>query len=53
MRAEPNTGRAPRPDAGPLNTEVELTWLEGRIEHWVRFGHDRGETILDRRRRIV
>jgi hypothetical protein len=36
-----------------LHTEVELTWLEGRIEHWVRFGHDRGETILDRRRRIL
>jgi hypothetical protein len=53
MRAEPDTGRAPRPDAGPLHTEVELTWLEGRIEHWIRFGHDRGETILDRRRRIL
>jgi hypothetical protein len=53
MRAEPNTGRAPRPDTGPLHTEVELAWLEGRIEHWVRFGHDRGETLLDRRRRIL
>ena len=39
--------------AGPLETEVELTWLEGRIEHWIRFGHDCGETILDRRRRIL
>ena len=53
MRADPNTGRAPRADAGPLHTEVELTWLEGRIEHWIRFGHDCGETILDRRRRIL
>ena len=53
MRAGPNTGRAPRPDAGPLHTEVELTWLEGRIEHWIRFGRDCGETILDRRRRIL
>ena len=53
MRADPNIGRAPRPDAGPLHTEVELTWLEGRIEHWIRFGHDCGETILDRRRRIL
>jgi hypothetical protein len=53
VRADPNTGRAPRPDARPLHTEVELTWLEGRIEHWIRFGHDCGETILDRRRRIL
>ena len=53
MRADPNTGRALRPDAGPLLTDVELTWLEGRIEHWIRFGHDCDETILDRRRRIL
>ena len=53
MRAGPNTGRVPRPDAGPLHTDVELTWLEGRIEHWIRFGYDCGETILDRRRRIL
>ncbi|AGK57186.1 hypothetical protein HYPDE_27533 [Hyphomicrobium denitrificans 1NES1] len=53
MRVDPNTARAPRPDAGPLHTDVELTWLEGRIEHWIRFGHDCGETILDRRRRIL
>ena len=53
MRADPNTGRTPYPDAGPLHTEVELTWLEGRIEHWIRFGRDCGETILDRRRRIL
>jgi len=53
VRADPNTGRVPRPDAGPLHTDVELTWLEGRIEHWIRFGHDCGETILDRRRRVL
>jgi hypothetical protein len=53
VRADPITGRAPRPNAGPLQTEVELTWLEGRIEHWIRFGRDCGETIVDRRRRIL
>ena len=53
MRTDPNTGRAPRPGTGPLCTEVELTWLEGRIERWIRFGRDCGETILDRRRRIL
>jgi Protein of unknown function (DUF2840) len=34
-------------------TNVELIWLEKRIEHWIRFGRDSGETILDRRRRIL
>jgi hypothetical protein len=34
-------------------TTVELIWLEKRIEHWIRFGRDSGETILDRRRRIL
>jgi hypothetical protein len=53
MRFEPDIGRAPRPDAPPLPTRVELTWLEGRIEHWIRFGRDCGETILDRRRRVL
>ena len=53
MRANPSTGRAPHPDTGPLHTDVELTWLEGRIEHWIRFGCDCGETILDRRHRIL
>jgi len=53
VRADPNATRAPRPDAAPLQTEVELTWLEGRIEHWIRFGHDRGDTILDRHHRIL
>ena len=34
-------------------THVELTWLEKRIEHWIRFGRVAEEKILDRRRRIV
>lgn len=34
-------------------THVELTWIEKRIEHWIRFGDDVAETILDRRRRIL
>ena len=39
---------SPSPD--PF-THVELTWIEKRIEHWIRFGHDFSEKILDRRRR--
>jgi hypothetical protein len=53
MRFEPDIARTPRPDAAPPLTRVELTWLEGRIEHWIRFGRDCGETILDRRRRVL
>ena len=34
-------------------TLVELTWLEGRIEHWIRFGRIAEEHIIDRRHRVV
>lgn len=33
-------------------THVELTWIEKRIEHWLRFGRRAEERILDRRRSI-
>jgi Protein of unknown function (DUF2840) len=34
-------------------THVELIWIEKQIERWIRFGHEVGEQILDRRRRIL
>ena len=34
-------------------TRVELTWVEGRTEYWIRFGHEAGTQLLDRNRRIV
>jgi hypothetical protein len=34
-------------------THVELIWLEKRIEHWIRFGRDGAEQIVDRRQRIL
>lgn len=34
-------------------TQVELTWLKGRIENWIRFGRIVEETRLDRNRRVV
>lgn len=34
-------------------TYVELTWLEKRIEHWIRFGRIVSEKVLDRHRRVV
>ncbi len=46
---------APGPAASPPThlTEVELTWIEKRIENWIRFGREVGEQILDRRRRVL
>ena len=41
---------APAPDT---LTHVELIWLEKQIEHWIRFGRDVAEQIIDRRRRIL
>ena len=37
--------------AGPL-TRVELTWIEKKIEFWLRFGRRAEETILDRRHSV-
>ncbi len=34
-------------------TEIELIHLEGKVERWVRFGVEREERILDRRRRVL
>ncbi|MCW2359850.1 MULTISPECIES: DUF2840 domain-containing protein [Bradyrhizobium] len=48
-RGEPRTA-APPPH---VLTEVELTWIEKRIENWIRFGREVGEQILDRRRRVL
>ena len=52
---------APRVRSGPSPsvlasdhlTHVELTWIEKKIEYWIRFGDDVHEQILDRRRRIL
>ncbi|MCW2387136.1 hypothetical protein M2333_000182 [Sphingobium sp. B11D3B] len=34
-------------------TEVELIWIEKRLEHWIRFGRIAGETIISRKTRVV
>ena len=34
-------------------TQVELLWLESRIENRIRFGRVAEERILDRRRRVL
>ena len=52
--AAPCVRGGPVPSALPSDdlTHVELTHIEKKIEHWVRFGRLAEETILDRRRRI-
>jgi len=42
---------AARPPVGGDLTWVDLVWYEGRIEHWIRFGHPAEEQVVDRRRR--
>jgi len=36
-----------------MHTDVELLWLEGQIERWIRFGKPASERLIDRRRRVV
>lgn len=36
-----------------MNTQVELLWLDGQIERWIRFGRVAAERIIDRRSRVV
>ena len=52
MMANPAFAEA-RPCSPDALTAVELTWLEKRVEHWIRFGRDVAETIIDRRRRVL
>jgi len=52
MNGAPDLRRVATPTVVGL-THVELTWIEKKIEYWVRFGRDVHEQILDRRRRVV
>jgi len=36
-----------------LDTQVDLVWLRGRVEEWLRFGQPHDEILHDRRRRTV
>ncbi|GBQ28703.1 hypothetical protein AA12717_3028 [Gluconacetobacter sacchari DSM 12717] len=41
-------------DAAALGlTTVELTFVEKRVEHWLRFGRPVSDKVLDKRRRLV
>ncbi|NJO35478.1 MAG: DUF2840 domain-containing protein [Rhodospirillales bacterium] len=50
------SSREPHAHAATPNddlTHAQLTWVEKKIEHWIRFGKVAQEQILDRRRRVV
>lgn len=49
----PHAGATPSPAPPDGLTHVELTWVEKKIECWIRFGREAREQILDRRRRIL
>lgn len=53
--AAPRVRGGPLPSALPSDslTQVELTFVEKKIEYWVRFGREAHDRILDRRRRIL
>jgi hypothetical protein len=53
ISAPGDRGAAPRTPPPDTLTQVELIWLEQRVEHWIRFGRDVAERILDRRRRVL
>ncbi|NWK97363.1 glycosidase [Sphingobium lactosutens] len=47
--------RADAPYAFPHDnlTHVELTWIEQKLEHWIRFGRVARDRIITRRTRVV
>lgn len=47
------SGPLPSALAADHLTHVELTWIEKKIENWIRFGHAVRDQILDRRRRTL
>lgn len=53
VAAPKRVGRAAAELTPEAFTQVELVWIEKQTEHWVRFGRERREQILDRRRCIL
>lgn len=53
-RSSTSRAQPVQPSTTPASlTHVELVWREKQIEHWIRFGREVHERILDRRRRIL
>ncbi|WP_413992253.1 DUF2840 domain-containing protein [Labrys okinawensis] len=49
----PRGAPAPAADTSTIFTDVELTWIEKRLENWIRFGQAAQEQVLDERRRVL
>lgn len=49
----PSPVAAARPSRAGALTQVELTWIEKKVERWLRFGRPVEETMLDRRTRFA
>ena len=52
LTARQGVGAQPSPQDAAL-TEVEMTWIEGRHEQWIRFGRIAAERILSRATRVA
>jgi len=53
MTGAPHLRLVPSPLSADGLTRVELTWIEKKVEYWIRFGKEKDEQILDRRRRVL
>ena len=53
MTGASHLGLVPSPLPVDGLTRVELTWIEKKVEYWIRFGKEKDEQILDRRRRVL
>lgn len=51
LRSGSPRARAQRPGSGLV--DVELTWIEGRVEQQIRFGRVATERVIDAHKRIV
>jgi hypothetical protein len=52
LTAWSSAGTRPSPRGAAL-TEVEMTWIEGRHEQWIRFGRVASERIFSRATRVA
>ena len=53
MTGAPHLRLVPSPLPADGLTRVELTWIEKKVEYWIRFGKEKDEQILDRHRRVL
>ena len=53
MNGAPHLRLVPPPLPPDGLTQVELTWIEKKVEYWIRFGKEKEEQIVDRHRRVL